>query len=272
MKKNKNIVIWANHNQPPPDSERHWRQPLENVLLSLGYEKSRPPLADLLKYYHALKGEWFIISPVYFHTTHNDSMISQCGPQLNLTPEEGKWYFDKVSDFLQADNMVLHYHSPTLWLGQMSEPTAIHSHSPAYLHNKSIMPYLRSLGDDLSWQKLLTESQMYLQSLHLNNQTNQNVNGLWFWGQGKLTVQHDRIVTDDAAMLGLKALWPELVVQSPLEISQLQKAKHIVLSNFSEGSLEQINQICQPYPCHWYWNNITYQQSAKRWWQLFRRK
>ena len=126
--------------------------------------KKIPLLADLLRRCHNLTGDWFVVSPVYFHTSHNDSVIARCGAQLNLNKQNGHWYFDRISEFLQEEGIRLHYHSPTLWLGQCQDMAPMTSFSPAYLHNKSIMPYLENLSQDMSWQKRITEVQMFVQS------------------------------------------------------------------------------------------------------------
>ena len=34
-----------------------------------------PPLADLLRRYHNLDGDWLVLSPVHWQATHNDAMI-----------------------------------------------------------------------------------------------------------------------------------------------------------------------------------------------------
>lgn len=272
MKKSKNIVVWSNHPQPPENSQLHWRGPYENMLVSLGYDEKNPPVANLLKLYHNLVGNWFVVSPVYFHTTHNDSLIAQCGHQLDVNEEKGRWYFDKISGFLLEEGIQLHYHSPTLWLGQHHDAVPINSFSPAYLHNKSIMPYLEKLSGDMSWQKRITEVQMFLQSIRPPTQSNLAVNGVWFWGQGELFVNPDLILSDDGRMSRLIDTWPKLTIQKKFDSLLLNKANHIILTKFTDETLKLIEKVCQSYSCNWYWNNITYNQPARNWWQLFRRK
>lgn len=272
MKKNKNIVVWSNCPQPPTNLVEHWHDPLENVLISLGYEMTQPPLANLLKWYHSLTGDWFVVSPVYFHTTHNDSVIAQYGTGLDLNDEKGRWYFDKVSEFLQEEGIRLHYHSPTLWLGQSDDIVSINSYSPSYLHNKSILPYLEKLSEDMSWQKRITETQMFLQTLHLTGQNNSNINGLWFWGQGELSIHLDIILSDDTKMMHLTEVWPELMIQTCFEETHVNAADYIFLTEYTDETFRMIENVCRSHPCNWYWNNIIYQQPAKHWWQMFRRK
>ncbi|WP_367605464.1 hypothetical protein [Legionella sp. W05-934-2] len=271
MKKNKNIIVWSNHPHPPIHSVEHWRDPLENVLIGAGYDSKQPPMSDLLKWYHNLLGDWVVISPVYFHTTHNDSVIAQCGPRLNLDDERGRWYFDKISDFFQQEGIRLHYHSPTLWLGQMNEPVLINSFSPSYLHNKSLMPYLAQLGDDMVWQKRMTEAQMYLHTLQPMTQSSSIVNGVWFWGQGELSLSKKVMISDDANMMRLADIWPDMTIKSPFEAKNVYESELIVLTEYCEETLAIIERACRSFSCNWSWNNITYQQPAKRWWQMLRR-
>lgn len=272
MKNNKNIVVCSNHSAPPKNAEIHWRDPLENVLISLAYDLKQPPLAELLKTYHNLTGQWLVVSPVYFHTTHNDSIIAECGSRLNIDEKMGQWYFHNVRNFLLEEGITLHYHSPSLWLAKMDNLPSINSYSPAYLHNKSIMPYLEQLSEDLSWQKRLTEIQMFLQTLHSATQPRATINGLWFWGQGQLSINKDIILCDDANMMRLSNVWPQLVVKSSFEINDVHGAQHILLTEMTEKSLQLIEKACQSFTSNWYWNNVTYAQPAMSWWQRFWRK
>lgn len=272
MKKNKNIVVCKKHPNPPESANLNWREPFENLLISLGYDEKNPPVANLLKTYYNLAGDWFVVSPVYFHTTHNNSMITQCGLQSELNEEMGRWYYDRVSSFLQEEGIKLYFHSPTLWLGQQQEPVALSSCSPAYLHNKSIMPYLEKLSTDMSWQKRITEVQMFLQTLQSPIQSELNINGVWFWGQGELSVNPEHILSNDDKLIQLIDIWPKLEIHSHIDPKVLNKADYIFLTKVTDEALKLIEKICQSYSCNWFWNNVTYNQQAKRWWQLSRRK
>ncbi len=272
MKKNKNIVVWSTHPSSPLNVEPCAREAYENVLLSLGYDEKNPPVADLLRRYYDLKGDWFVVSPVYFHTTHNNSVIAQYGSQLGLNKEKGRWYFDKISEFLKEEGIKLYYHSASLWLGQCKDMVSLTGVSPAYLQNKSIMPYLENLSRDMSWQKRITEIQMLLQSLNPPTQIKSSINGVWFWGQGKLDVDQDIIVSDDDGMRNLKDVWPKLKIQFVFDKNILNRADHIFFNKFTNDAFKVIEKVCQSYSCNWYWNNVTYRQPVRRWWQLFWRK
>ena len=266
---NKNIIILSENPNPPQDAVAHWRDPFENILHGLGYDASQPPMAEFLRRYHRLPGKWLIVSPVYFHTTHNDSVIAQCGSSLNIDDNTGRHYFTKVQQFLAEDGINFYYHSPTIWLAQLDTYVPINSYSPAYLHNKSLMPYLEKLSADLSWQKRLTECQMLLETMSASNS---EVNGLWFWGQGHLTQNHSMIASDDIKMASLIDVWPNLNCQQSMNKKDWQSAEQIILSQNTEQNIKLIETICQSSSGTWYWNNITYKQAAKHWWQLLWRK
>ena len=85
-------------------------------------------------------------------------------------------------------------------------------------------------------------------------------------------MHQELILSDDATMRHLIEVWPQLTIQSTFDTTMLNNADQIFLTRLTNETLQQIEKVCQSYTCNWYWTNITYDQPARRWWQLFRRK
>ncbi len=159
-----------------------------NILSCLGYPNDSPPVADLLRRYHHLEGEWVIASPIHWQATHNDAMIIASGSQLELSEQESKRWFEAFKEFIASENMHLHYHDAYTWLFQYEDKPQITAKPVHVLQHQSMMPELEMLDKTLFWQRFITESQMFFSGNALNKARIglYPINGVWLWGGGAL--------------------------------------------------------------------------------------
>lgn len=234
----------------------------QNILLRLGYEPAHLPLANLLKAYHDLAGQWLIASPVHWEATHNDAMLIAAGKTLELSDAESRLWFAEVADFLKADGFTPVYHDAYTWLFKVDDKPPIKSQALETLVHQSLMPIFNGLDDSLFWQRLITELQMYLSANPLNERRQGlALNGLWFWGEGDFKLNGLRdIVSDDEVLLRdktVKGLTPEsvfskndlLVINDPQQIDRCDLEKKL-----------KNNTV------NWYWSNCSYSCKANHWW------
>jgi hypothetical protein len=116
-------------------------------------------------------GPWLLVSPVYFHTTHNDVlMINDCS-NVDLTS-----YFLAFSEFVAQDGWQVHSITPNLWL--VSPTIPVFSSAPLFdIAHQSVKPFLDTWPK--AWLQWFTEIQMLFQTLPSNT-----CNAVWVWGQG----------------------------------------------------------------------------------------
>ncbi|KTC96624.1 hypothetical protein [Legionella erythra] len=243
---------------------------LTNTLAALGYDPVNPPLADLLRRYHKLEGDWLIATPIHWQATHNDAMIIAAGDELALNEPLAKIWFAEVSQLLKEDGFELVYHSPDLWLvntggkGAGQFP-AIHS----MLH-QSMMPVLQNMGESMFWQKLMTELQMFMSTHPLNSAKNRSmpVNGLWFWGGGELHTDHHRpLLSNDDLLL---TVFPACRV---LHEATFPADSVIVIGDGHPDAVTKLLKItAKTKRTQWYWNNAAYQCKRLPWWSRLWKK
>ncbi|WP_131777707.1 hypothetical protein [Legionella fairfieldensis] len=236
-----------------------------NLLHALDYDPFHPPLADLLRAYHELDGQWVIASPVHWEATHNDAMITAESQELELTDKESRLWFTEIAQFLKDDNFKPVYHDAQTWLFNVDNKPVIRSRSPRSLLHQSLMPVLANLDNTLFWQRLITELQMYLSAHPLNQQrkTAFSINGLWFWGEGDFILDHKKpIETDDKTLLALlNKPFGKLTTDINFKKNHLLFIHDPAPINFSK-----LEQKTRKHTVHWYWNNLAYTNPASHWW------
>lgn len=242
-----------------------------NVLVQLGQDPLCTPVADLLKSYYELEGEWLIASPIHWEATHNDAMIVAFSDTLNLNEPTAKVWFTAVSQFLAQDNFQLIYHNPTYWMIQTTNKPCLRSNNLNTLHYKSMRPALANLGDTLYWQHLLTELQMFLSNHPLNNyrESSYPINGIWFWGGGQVNYERltSRPIISNATVINnFLRMQPKAIDPD----TNFGKDHILALDHCDAETLAILNKNTKQYQVNWYWNNIAYQTQRKNWWgQLF---
>ncbi|WED44315.1 hypothetical protein [Legionella cardiaca] len=238
-----------------------------NVLGCMGFDASNPPIADLLRIYYKLEGNWLVASPIHWEATHNDAMITATDSNLVLSEEESRLLFADVAEFLSLYNIDAFYHDPYTWLLKIDNKPTISSQSVYAMLHQSLMPALNKLDKELFWQRLITELQMFLSShpLNIKRQHQLPINGLWFWGEGEFKPKSNKkLITDDEVLLGLI---PKIAQISPLSSSfTFDKNSMIFIKYPQRIDISSLKEKTQKYTVHWYWNNLAYSKQPARWW------
>lgn len=259
------VIVNGEKNELPPGSKVLSRQGnyYHNILCSLGYEPEHLPLANLLKLYHHLAGQWLIASPVHWEASHNDAMLIAAGDELGLSDSESRLWFAEVADFLKADGFTPVYHDAHTWLFKIDDKPAINSQSLETILNKSLMPIFNSLDGSLFWQRLITELQMYLSAHSLNSKRQDlAINGLWFWGEGDFKLDGLRsIVSDDEILLKHSASL------SPLTpATRFSKDVLLIINDPKQIELCELKQQFKKNTVNWFWSNCSYTCKPAHWW------
>lgn len=239
-----------------------------HLFSSIHGETQQLPLADLLRKTHGLnEGQWLIVSPIHWQATHNDAMILAQGSELELTPLESYDWFDALRELISEYGMSLHYHDPYTWLLQGQDQPPITAKSVYKLHHQSLMPELLSLDRTLYWQRLITESQMFLNAHPLNKKREDRIkiNGIWLWGQGRLNEPASKAVfTNSSEMLRLANLVSANVSQYSPNI-KLPRNSTLLFEDLDKQTLCHLQQIAQKNTMRWYWNNTAYLTKPRSW-------
>jgi hypothetical protein len=237
-----------------------------NFLVSLGYEPTAPPIADMLRQYHGLTGKWLMIAPIYWEATHNDAMIIAAGRSLDLTEDESKTWFAAINDFFAEEGLSLYYHNADTWLLKVNDKPSLISVPVHLMINQSIMPALAKMDETLYWQRILTELQMFLTNHPYNKQRENKcpINGVWLYGQGSFDITTTRpIISDDAVLL---SRFPTHI--KPFVESEPLEKNSIIFRNSQDYHCKE---GIKKYATRWYWNNKAYALPKTHWWQrLFR--
>jgi len=263
------VIINADRELAPPDSqllatEGHH---LLNFLRCAGYDANYLPIADLLRQYHQLEGEWLVMMPVHWQATHNDAMIIAFGNELALSEEESRALFNQISTFLQEDGLDLYYHDANTWLVNLKDKPSITSKPVWQMQNQSMMSVLATMDKSLYWQRLLTELQMLLNADTTKEQSLRlPVNGVWFFGNGTFSWPVNRdIMTDDEQLL--THFSPAL---KPLDFDKPIANNAILLINYPEKiNIDWLETTLSKQKVSWFWNNIAYSTAKKSWWKWF---
>jgi hypothetical protein len=243
-----------------------------NALAQLGQDPVNTPLADLFRFHHQLEeGEWLVVSPIHWQVTHNDAMIVAYGEELNLTEAVAPIWFAEISQFLAQDGLKLVYHSASCWLLNATGKAPLISPNLPVIKHQSLMPILAELDHTMYWQRLFTELQMFLANHPLNSARDRAIpiNGLWFWGGGKLISESqqamrpiftdDLIVSDSFAQSLAIDLDKVVFDEEPLVAMAYPKAE----------TVEQLEQLTRKKTVNWYWNNAAYKATFKPWYKRF---
>ncbi len=233
-----------------------------NLLACLGYSADNSPLGNFLKLYHQLEGQWLIVSPIHWQATHNDALIVAADTDLHLDENEARSWYKALVSFFKTYQAELIYHDTTHWLLKADGLPAISSKSLNTILHQSLMPVLSAMDKTFFWQRLLTESQMYLSNHPLNSQRQDKpINGVWVWGQGDFNRPISKtLITDDIVLL-------DNFIDSSFPLN--------LTKEFSGDCLIAIKQ-CDQLPClanlklrnhpiRWYWNDRAYLTPAHSW-------
>jgi hypothetical protein len=237
-----------------------------NLLSALGYDTENPPLADLLRRLHGLEGDWLVVSPIHWQATHNDALIIATGKELQLSESESKSWFTVFADYFREEGMTLHYHDAETWLLHDAKQRPLKAKPVHRLLSRSLMPELAQLDPTLFWQKFITESQMLIAS----KTTPSDINGLWPWGNAKLTEPQKISICADEQFLSLAQ---QCSIKACLYDSSIKiKEQQILLINDFAMLSEPHQQELKKLNAHWYWNNVAYTSGNHNWFTRLWRK
>lgn len=245
------IIIDSVTSNSPQDSQLLNSQgtALLNFLASLDYETQNPPLADLLRRQHKLRGNWLIVSPMHWEATHNDAMIVASVEQLSLDEVHSRELFAQYAAYLAQENIQLYYHDAATWLMCCDDKPLLNAKPIYQLLNQSLMPELAKLDATMYWQKLFTEAQMFFAQL------NTEINGVWFWGNALLQDKKSVSVCVDEEFTQLAQLLASQVIVNESSVS-LKKCSLMLLKNLPSEEFTKT-------PANWYWNNTAYSTKSR---------
>ena len=259
-----------------------------NMFQCLGYPDNAPPIADWLRLYHGLEGQWLVVTPVYWHATHNDAMLMACDQHLNCTDEEARALFDVFTLFATSQGMRTYFHDSFTWLLQCDGQPLITASPPHALLHHSIFPHLKSLDSTFFWQRFLTEVQMLLGS---RSGGKTSINGVWIWGGGALGSPSNRTILvhtqrqyDMAKLLSNRVSY----FLDPLKITDVFRDQEICISSdckkqshkaaakidknvlFLYDSIESdemalLSNRFKESNVNWFWNNVAYHTLRPSW-------
>ena len=238
-----------------------------NLLSCLTYPVDSPPIADLLRRYHGLEGQWLIASPIHWQATHNDAMIVASGSELQLSDDESRLWFTALEAFLAPENISLYYHDAHTWLLQYDGRPHIFSKPVHVLQHQSMMPELKKLDDTLFWQRFITENQMFF-SAHSLNKTRIGlypINGLWIWGGGSLRarVKIPLVYHDDSSLKLAKLLSTNVIDYTSLP--SLSNNCVLLCNDFGQHDQHVLQTQLNKNTVRWYWNNVAYISKPNSW-------
>lgn len=258
------IIVNGDMKELPANSKSITRQPnyYYSILECLGYEPQHLPLANLLKLYHQLEGDWLIASPVHWEASHNDAMLSAAFSELKLSDEESRLWFFEVADFLKADGFTPIYHDAYLWLFKIDSKPRIYSQTLETLMHQSLMPVFSSLDNSHYWQRLITEMQMYLSAHPLNlKRQGLTINGLWFWGEGTFEFKNRTILSDDPILLSNNS-----AIKALTSSTSFNKEDLVIIHDPKQIEDSGLLEKTKTSNLNWYWNNCHYASQKKSWW------
>ncbi len=238
-----------------------------HLLACLGYPYDAPPVADLLRRYHHLEGEWIVISPVHWQATHNDAMIVASGAQLQLSQQESLLWFEQLKEFVASENMQLYFHDAGTWLLQCADKPSIHAKPVSIIQHKSLLPELKNLDNTFYWQRFITENQMFFNTHSLNKDRADlyPINGVWLWGGGFLKEKMSiPIICHDAELHELADLLSKDVTDSQALIGQKKHSVQLFM-NLNQHDYQVLQKQVQKNTIRCFWNNGAYQSKSKNW-------
>lgn len=236
------------------DGRAHYYQA---IFKCLGYPNDQLPVAELLRSYHGLQGQWFVVSPVHWQATHNDAMLLACDSALNLNEDESRHLFDVFTRFAAEEGMQTYYHDAYTWMLRSDDKPIITASSPYQMLHQSLLPYLKAIDKTFFWQRFITEVQMLFHD-------QPTVNGVWIWGQGSLRAPSERLVLVNSQKT--HAIAQILSTHTDyLNNTKLNKNALLLFDSLNQNELTSLQTQLNRYSVNWYWNNQAYSSKPRPW-------
>jgi len=202
---------------------------------------------------------WLRADPVIFQSDLAAVYLSG-NESLQLTVAEQLQYGQLINDFLRSDNLVLHTPNAKRWYIESKQPINLVTYPLDSVIAKNIYNYLPHGTDQNYWRKLFTELQMLLHGSNITQQLaeqgRQAINGIWFWGSGKLpsNVQANwqMVWSDNLLIHGLTQL-------SKISHQKLPKTFSDCLAAISQPGdyLIELNTLPQQFELDWLFPLMT---------------
>lgn len=262
-----NVVVNADYNFSKTDRKIINQQTnyYQNILTCFGYSDMAPPVGDLLRAFHGLKGEWFVASPIRWQATHNDAMLVASDEQLNLNDKDALELFDVFSNYAREKGFQTYFHDKYTWLIHGVDMPLISAIPVQGMIHQSIFPYLKALDKTSFWQQFITETQMLFNEPIQTLDTKLLVNGVWVWGAGSLRAPSSKkcMVSnkDDYALASLLSTQVNYFSVEPMS----KNALLILGCSIKQDELEKLEHLLENYSVCWCWNNLKYTSLPKSW-------
>ena len=133
---------------------------------------------------------WARLDPVYLQTDR-DSVVMMGNACLDISLDEAHALALELSHHFSDLGWHIEVLHPKRWYLRLPEPPNVITHEPHEVQGKHVFAYLPSGEKGRQWHGLLNEMQMLLHASPVNqvrqSQGKLPINGLWLWGEGKLT-------------------------------------------------------------------------------------
>lgn len=154
-----------------PNTHLYPYNAVENLLLALNQNAIAN---DIAKDMCLEPGHYWMLSPVFFHTTHNDVFMIGVADK-----NEQNLMYEALKKFAANDGFELYHYQDHLWLMRAANMPELSSEILPKVMHQSLKPFLDEWP--LVWRQWFTEVQMLFHSLGFSTG-----NGVWLWGQGTL--------------------------------------------------------------------------------------
>lgn len=156
---------------------------LLNACVGSCYSQNAAAVAEALKLPAA--ASWMFAAPVWLRPEHAGIYLLGSRP-LQFTESEAHAYCQHLNNWLQQDQMCLYPVTPSTWLLALPSADDTHWIPLAEAIGRDLRELQPQGANRLRWQSRLTEWQMVLNQLPLNQQRQQRgqatVHSLWLWG------------------------------------------------------------------------------------------
>lgn len=262
-----NVVVNADYNFSKTDGKIINQQTsyYQNILTCFGYSETEPPVGDLLRAFHGLKGEWFVASPIRWQATHNDAMLVASDAQLNLNDQDALALFDVFTNYAGEKGFRTYFHDNYTWLIQGDDMPLISAIPVQGMIHQSLFPYLKALDKTSFWQQFITETQMLFNEPIPTRKTKSLVNGVWVWGAGSLRAPSaKKCLVNNKHDYALASLLSTQVNYFSVE-HIAKNALLIFESGIKQNELEKLEHLLASYSVCWSWNNLQYTSLPTSW-------
>lgn len=133
---------------------------------------------------------WLKIDPVQM-VPDRDTLILIPGKDLAITEVEAKALITSFNQHFEQDRVSIEYGTPIDWFLRIKQPIDLHTHSLESVSYQSIEGKNPTGNAAQYWRQLLNEASMLFFNHPVNEERRTQgmpeINGVWLWGEGRLT-------------------------------------------------------------------------------------